>query len=179
MDAENVTIVYRRGEKELPARAEEIQHAKEEGIQFRFFTSPLEILGNENSSVRGLLCQKMQPGEPGEMGRCTALPIPCSEFCIDADTVIVAIGTSPNPLISRTTDNLETDIKGRIITSKQSTKTTKNGVYAGGDAVTGAATVILAMGAGKQAACKILDFLVNEKERGPKAPTFLFPKHKI
>lgn len=159
LGADEVFIVYRRGEAELPARAEEVHHAKEEGIEFRFLTAPLEVLGDENGHVCALKCQKMQLGDPDENGRRLPVAVPGSEFILDVDTVIVAIGTTPNPLISRTTPGLETDRRGCLVTRDASTATTKRGVFAGGDAVTGAATVILAMGAGKQAAREILEYL--------------------
>ena len=163
LGAESVCIVYRRSENELPARLEEIQHAKEEGIEFCFLTAPTEILGDENGHVRGLKCLKMELGEADERGRRAPIPIADSEFELAVDTVIVAIGTTPNPLISRTTPDLQVDHRGRLITGSASTKTTKRAVFAGGDAVTGAATVILAMGAGKQAAREIIDFLTEEQ----------------
>lgn len=159
LGALSVTIVYRRSAEELPARKEEVKHAKEEGVEFSFLTAPLEILGDDTGSVRALSCQKMTLGEPDASGRRRPVPLPDSEFTIDADCVIVAIGTTPNPLISSTTDGLDADQRGRLIVAEHSTATTKKGVFAGGDAVTGAATVILAMGAGKQGARDILDYL--------------------
>lgn len=152
-------IVYRRSEEELPARAEEVHHAKEEGIIFDLLTNPVEILADENGWVKGIKCIKMKLGEADESGRRRPVEIPESEFIIDADTVIMALGTSPNPLISSTTEGLKINKKRCIIVEEETGLTTKEGVYAGGDAVTGAATVILAMGAGKKAAKAINDYL--------------------
>ncbi|NME83703.1 NADPH-dependent glutamate synthase [Clostridium sp. SM-530-WT-3G] len=152
-------IVYRRSEEELPARAEEVHHAKEEGIIFDLLTNPVEILADENGWVKGIKCVKMKLGEADESGRRRPVEIPESEFVIDADTVIMALGTSPNPLISSTTEGLEINKKRCIIAEEETGLTTKKGVYAGGDAVTGAATVILAMGAGKKAATAIDNYL--------------------
>lgn len=149
-----VTVVYRRTEKELPARREEVHHAKEEGIEFRMLTNPTEILGDEKGWVKGIRCEKMTLGEPDASGRCRPVPIPDSLFDIEADAVIMSLGTSPNPMISNSTDGLETDRHGCIV-ADESGKTTKKFVFAGGDAVTGAATVILAMGAGRKAAAAI------------------------
>ncbi len=159
LGADEVFIVYRRGEAELPARAEEVHHAKEEGIEFRFLTAPLEVLGDEKGHVKGIRCQEMMLGEPDALGRRKPIPVENREFTLSVDTVIVAIGTTPNPLISRTTPELKVDRRGCLITEENTTKTTKRGVFAGGDAVTGAATVILAMGAGKKAAKEILEYL--------------------
>ncbi len=161
LGAENVHIVYRRGERELPARAEEIQHAKEEGIEFKFLAAPLSITGNEDGHVRGLICQQMELGEPDVRGRRTPVPIEGNEFELSVDTVIVAIGTTPNPLISRTTPNLAVDQRGCLLIKNGTTGTSKKNIFAGGDAVTGASTVILAMGAGKQAAREILTSFKN------------------
>lgn len=154
-----VHIVYRRSEEELPARVEEVHHAKEEGIIFDLLTNPVEILSDENGWVNGIRCIKMELGEPDASGRRRPVEVAGSEFDIEVDTVIMSLGTSPNPLISSTTKGL--DINGRkcIIASEEDGKTSKEGVYAGGDAVTGAATVILAMGAGKAAAKGIHDYL--------------------
>ena len=148
----DVTIVYRRSEEELPARAEEVHHAKEEGIKFHLLTNPTEILVDDNGWVRGMTCIKMELGEPDESGRRSPVEIKGSEFELEADTVIMALGTSPNPLISSTTQGLDVNRRGCIIAEEEFGATSKKGVYAGGDAVTGAATVILAMGAGKAAA---------------------------
>lgn len=163
MGAENVYIVYRRGEKELPARLEEIHHAKEEGIEFKFLTAPLEVLGTEDGWVRGLKCIEMELGEPDQSGRRRPVKIEGSEHDLDVDCVIVSIGTSPNPLIRTTTPGLDTNKWGCIVVEDEKNgKTSKEGVYAGGDAVTGAATVILAMGAGKGAA-EAIDEYINNK----------------
>ena len=151
-----VTIVYRRSEKEMPARAEEVHHAREEGIIFRMLTAPLAIEGDENGFVRGMKCIEMQLGEPDERGRRRPVPVEGSEFDLPVETVIVAIGNSPNPLIKKTTPDLPTEKWGGIQTDENG-RTGKKDVYAGGDAVTGAATVILAMGAGKKAAAAILE----------------------
>ena len=148
------TIVYRRTEKELPARREEVHHAMEEGITFSMLTNPVEILGDEKGWVRGIRCIKMELGEPDESGRRSPVPVQGSEFDIEADSVIMALGTSPNPLIARTTKGLETNRRG-CITADADGATSRPGVFAGGDAVTGAATVILAMGAGRKAAAAI------------------------
>ncbi len=152
------TIVYRRTEKELPARVEEVHHAKEEGIDFRMLTNPVEILGNDKGWVTGLKCIKMELGEPDESGRRRPVSIEGSEFDIEADVVIMALGTSPNPLIAKTTAGLDTDRYGCIIADDLGA-TARPGVFAGGDAVTGAATVILAMGAGRKAAAAIDEYL--------------------
>lgn len=154
LGAERVVLVYRRGENELPARKEEIEHAKEEGVEFMMLTAPIEVLGDEHKHVRALKCQRMELGEVDASGRRRPVPIPDSEFELKVDTVIVAIGTSPNPLIKNTTAGIAVTKWGGIITDEFG-KTTRDGVYAGGDAVTGAATVILAMGAGKAAAEQI------------------------
>ena len=147
----DVTIVYRRTEVELPARAEEVHHAKEEGIKFHLLTNPVEILGDEKGWVRGIKCVKMELGEPDASGRRSPVVIKGSEFDIEADMVIMSLGTSPNPLISSTTPGLEADRHGCLIVNDKE-ETTRRRVFAGGDAVTGAATVILAMGAGRKAA---------------------------
>ncbi len=152
-----VHVVYRRSEKELPARVEEVHHAKEEGVIFDLLQNPTEILTNEEGWVSGIKIIKMELGEPDESGRRRPVEIPGSEYEIEADTVIMSLGTSPNPLISSTTAGLEINKRGCIIAREDTGATSKNGVYAGGDAVTGAATVILAMGAGKQAAKGIIE----------------------
>ena len=161
LGAENVYIVYRRGEEEMPARNEEIHHAKEEGIIFRTLTNPVEILGDEHKFVNGMKCVEMQLGEPDESGRRKPEVKPDSEHILDVDCVIMAIGTSPNPLIRNTTDGLQTNKHGCFIADEHGL-TSREGVYAGGDAVTGAATVILAMGAGKTAA-KAMDEYIRSK----------------
>ena len=152
------TIVYRRTEVELPARKEEVHHAKEEGIDFRMLTNPVEILGDERGWVRALKCIRMELGEPDESGRRRPVEVPGSEFEIPTETVIMALGTSPNPLIARTTPGLETTRRGGLV-ADEAGATTRPGVFAGGDAVTGAATVILAMGAGRKAAAAIDAYL--------------------
>ena len=162
MGAEDVYIVYRRSEKELPARLEEIEHAKEEGIVFKFLTAPLEVLSDENFNVTGMRCQQMELGEPDESGRRRPVPVEGSDFTLDLDCVIAAIGTSPNPLIRTTTPGLETNRKGCIVADDEHGITSKDGVFAGGDAVTGAATVILAMGAGKRAAQAMDSYIKNK-----------------
>ena len=154
-----VHIVYRRSEEELPARVEEVHHAKEEGIIFDLLTNPVEILEDENNWVRGIRCIKMELGEPDSSGRRRPVEVPGSEFEMELDTVIMSLGTSPNPLISATTEGLETNRHKCIVADEEFGKTTKEGVFAGGDAVTGAATVILAMGAGKAAASGIHKYL--------------------
>lgn len=157
-----VTVVYRRTEKELPARAEEVHHAKEEGIQFRLLTNPVEIVGNEKGWVTGIKCEQMELGEPDASGRRSPVAVPDSHFVMDTDVVIMALGTSPNPLIAQTTPGLERNRRGGIVADEKG-MTTREGVFAGGDAVTGAATVILAMGAGKKAAAAIDEYLKNRK----------------
>ena len=157
-----VHIVYRRSEAELPARAEEVHHAKEEGVICDLLTNPTEILVNEDDAVAGMKCVRMELGEPDASGRRRPVVIPGSEFVLDVDTVIMSLGTSPNPLISSTTIGLDTNKRKCIIADEETGKTSKDGVYAGGDAVTGAATVILAMGAGKAAAKGIHEFLSNK-----------------
>jgi len=154
-----VYIVYRRGEQELPARVEEVHHAKEEGVIFKFLTNPTEILVDENGWVKGMRCVEMELGEPDESGRRRPKEKPGSEFVLDVDTVIMALGTSPNPLIASTTKGLEVNKHRCIIVDEETMMTSKEGVFAGGDAVTGAATVILAMGAGKAAAQGIDKYL--------------------
>ncbi len=155
MGAGHVYIVYRRSEVEMPARVEEVHHAKQEGVIFKNLCNPVEVIGDETGRVSGLKCIKMELGEPDESGRRRPIAIPGSEFTLDVDTVIMAIGTSPNPLISATTEGLDTNRWGCLIVNDDTMATTKPNVYAGGDAVTGAATVILAMGAGKTAAASI------------------------
>ena len=164
MGADEVYIVYRRSEKELPARLEEIHHAKEEGVVFKFLTAPLEVLSDENFNVTGLKCQQMELGEPDASGRRRPIPVEGSEFVLDLDCVIAAIGTSPNPLIRTTTPGLDTNRKGCIVADDEHGITSKDGVFAGGDAVTGAATVILAMGAGKRAAAAMDEYIKNKNK---------------
>ena len=171
LGADKVYIVYRRSMEELPARREEVEHAEEEEIEFLLLNNPVEILGYENPDdrrdprngfVTGMKCIKMQLGEPDERGRRRPIPIEGSEFVLDVDTVVISIGTSPNPLIKSTTAGLEVNKRGGIIVEEDTGATTKEGVYAGGDAVTGAATVISAMGAGKTAAKAIDEYLSNK-----------------
>lgn len=161
LGAEEVYIVYRRSEKELPARAEEVEHAKEEGIIFRLLTNPIEILERDNNFVGGIKCVEMGLGEPDASGRRRPIEIEGSEFILDVDAVVMSIGTSPNPLIKDTTDGLDTERWGGIKTDGNG-RTSRIAVYAGGDAVTGAATVILAMGAGKTAAAAIDEYIKNK-----------------
>ncbi|MBQ8391192.1 MAG: NADPH-dependent glutamate synthase [Clostridia bacterium] len=163
LGADEVYIVYRRGMEELPARKEEIEHAMEEGIVFKTLTNPVEILGDEKGCVRGIKCVQMELGEPDDSGRRRPVVKEGSEFEIELDTVIMSIGTSPNPLIRQTTPGLETNRHGCIVTNGDDGLTSREGVYAGGDAVTGAATVILAMGAGKSAAKAIDEYIKSKK----------------
>jgi glutamate synthase (NADPH/NADH) small chain len=157
-------IVYRRTEEELPARVEEVHHAMEEGVNFEFLTSPVEIIGNENGWVSAIRCQRMELGEADASGRRRPIPIEGSEIEFDVDTVIMALGTSPNPLIPSTTKGLEAN-KRKCIVADESGQTSREGIFAGGDAVTGAATVILAMGAGKDAAAGIDKYIKEKYEK--------------
>lgn len=159
LGAENVYIVYRRSEEEMPARVEEVHHAKEEGIEFKLLNNPVKINGNDEGWVDSVTCIKMELGEPDASGRRRPQPVEGSEFDIDADVVVIAIGQTPNPLIKNTTPDLETNKWGCIVAKEETGATSKKGVYAGGDVVTGAATVILAMGAGKTAAASIDEYL--------------------
>ncbi len=174
LGAEKVYIVYRRSMEELPARREEIEHAIEEGIEFKLLNNPVEILGYNNPQdkrdpkngfVTGMKCIKMELGEPDERGRRSPIPVPDSEFIIDVETVIMSIGTSPNPLIKSTTDGLEVNRRGGIVIDAESGATSKESVFAGGDAVTGAATVISAMGAGKLAAKGIHEYITQKSKK--------------
>ena len=162
LGAENVYIVYRRGMEEMPARREEVEHAQEEGIIFRTLCNPTEVLGDDKGRVKGMICQEMELGEPDASGRRRPVPKEGSTFTLEVDCMVMSIGTSPNPLIRSTTPGLETNRHGCIITNGDDGLTTREAVYAGGDAVTGAATVILAMGAGKQAA-KAIDQYIKGK----------------
>ena len=162
LGAEEVYIVYRRGMEELPARKEEVEHAEEEGIIFKTLHNPTEILGDEDGMVCGMTCVEMELGEPDESGRRRPVVKEGSEFNLDVDCVIMSIGTSPNPLIRSTTPGLDANKYGCLITKEETGETSREGVYAGGDAVTGAATVILAMGAGK-AAAKAIDEYIKQK----------------
>ncbi len=166
LGAEEVTVVYRRGEEEMPARAEEIHHAKEEGVAFRFLTAPVAVHGGEDGFVSELECVAMQLGEPDESGRRRPQAVAGSNHRLAVDMVIAAVGNAPNPLLRRTTAGLETNRRGCLVVEEDTLRTTREGVYAGGDAVTGAATVILAMGAGKKAARSIHEFL-SKKEQNP------------
>lgn len=161
LGVEEVTIVYRRSMEELPARKEEVEHAMEEGIIFNLLTNPIQVLGNEDGWVKGMECVKMELGEPDDSGRRRPVEIQGSNFVLDVDCMIMAIGTSPNPLIRSTTEGLETNRKGCLIADENG-QTTREGVFAGGDAVTGAATVILAMGAGKKAAEAMDSYIQNK-----------------
>ena len=161
LGAENVYIVYRRGMDEMPARKEEVHHAMEEGIIFKNLNNPVKILGDENGRVRAMECVEMELGEPDDSGRRRPVVKEGSNFELPVDTVIMSIGTSPNPLIRSTTPGLDTNRRGCLVVNEETMQTTREGVYAGGDAVTGAATVILAMGAGKQAAKSIDEYLSN------------------
>ena len=161
LGADHVYIVYRRGEAEMPARLEEQHHAKEEGIEFKTLCNPTAIVGDENGRVCGMKCVRMELGEPDASGRRRPIEVPDSQFMLDVDTVIMSLGTSPNPLIRSTTPGLETNRKGCLIVNENE-MTTRDGVFAGGDAVTGAATVILAMGAGKKGAAAIDAYLKNK-----------------
>lgn len=162
LGAEEVSILYRRSEKEMPARLEEIHHAKEEGVIFRYLTNPVAIHGSDDFNVTSVECIKMELGQPDASGRQRPEPIEGSNHDIQTDTVVVAIGNSPNPLLTRTTDNLQVNERGGIVADEQTLATTREGVFAGGDAVTGAATVILAMGAGKKAAASIDEYIKNK-----------------
>ena len=166
LGAEHVYIVYRRSEAELPARQEEVGHAQEEGIDFRLLTNPVEILGDENGWVKGMKCIRMELGEPDDSGRRRPIPVAGSEFDLEVDTVIVSIGTGPNPIIAHTTPGLATTKRGNIEADEETCATSKPGVFAGGDIVTGAATVILAMGAGRKAAAAIDEYLKKKKKNG-------------
>jgi glutamate synthase (NADPH) small chain len=159
LGADEVSIVYRRGEEEMPARREEIEHAKEEGIIFRLLTNPIRILGDEKFNVKAVECIKMELGKPDESGRRSPAPVDGSEFTIPADVVVIAIGTSPNPIIFKGSEGLEQSKRGTVVADDDTGATSKCGVFAGGDVVTGAATVISAMGAGKKAARAIDEYL--------------------
>jgi glutamate synthase (NADPH/NADH) small chain len=164
LGAEKVWIVYRRSKKEMPARLEEVENAEEEGIKFKFLTNPIRFLGDKSGWVTGMECIAMQLGEPDESGRRRPVPIKGSEFVMEVDTVVVAIGQTPNPIIQRTTKSLKTTRWGTIVVREKTGKTSKKGVYAGGDVVSGAATVISAMGAGKRAARSIHKYLKRKKK---------------
>ncbi len=159
LGAEESVIIYRRSREEMPARHEELEHAEEEGVRFQLLTNPVEIIGDENGVVKAMKCLRYKLGEPDASGRRSPVPIPGSEFIMEVDTVVVAIGQGPNPLVTKTTPGLELNRKGNIVADAQTLATSKPGVFAGGDIVTGAATVILAMGAGKTAAKAIDEYL--------------------
>lgn len=163
LGAEHVYIVYRRSLEELPARAEEVHHAEEEGIDFKLLNNPVEVIGDENGWVKELRCTRMELGEPDASGRRRPVPIEGSEFNLEVDTVIIAIGTGPNPIVASTTPGMDTNKRGNIVADEETGATTKEGVFAGGDIVTGAATVILAMGAGKKAAAAIDEYLTKKR----------------
>ena len=163
LGAGEVWIVYRRSRKEMPTRLEEVENAEEEGIKFKFLTTPVRFLGDESGWVKGMECIAMRLGEPDESGRRRPIPIEGSEFVMDVDTVVIAIGQTPNPVIQRTTKGLKTTRWGTIVVNEKTGKTSKKGVYAGGDVVSGAATVISAMGAGKRAARSIHKLLMRKK----------------
>jgi glutamate synthase (NADPH/NADH) small chain len=167
MGAEKVYLVYRRSRKEMPARHEEVENAEEEGIIFMLLTNPVRFIGDDRGFVKQMECIRMELGEPDESGRRRPIPIEGSEFGLDVDTVVIAIGQTPNPIIQRTTDGLETTRWNTIVVDEETGRTSVEGVYAGGDVVSGAATVISAMGAGKRAARAIHEYIMNKKPRGP------------
>ena len=164
LGAENVYLVYRRSRVEMPARIEEIHHAEEEGVQMLLLQNPTKIIGDENGWVKAVECIKMELGEMDQSGRRRPVPIPDSEYIIPIDTVVIAIGQSPNPLIQQTTEGLEVSRWGTIITDEETMQTSLEGIYAGGDVVSGAATVISAMGAGKRAALAMFKYLNKKHE---------------
>jgi glutamate synthase (NADPH/NADH) small chain len=164
LGARHASLVYRRGEEEMPARKEEVGHAKDEGVEFRMLTNPVEMTGNERGWVTGVRCIRMELGEPGADGRRRPVSVAGSEHLIEASLVIVAVGTSANPLIQSTTPDLKTTRKNYIEADPETLRTSKEGVFAGGDIVTGGATVILAMGAGRRAA-RAIDAYLTEAER--------------
>ncbi|MGB9793321.1 MAG: FAD-dependent oxidoreductase, partial [Thermacetogeniaceae bacterium] len=164
LGAEDVWIVYRRSEEEMPARIEEVARAREEGVRFSLLTAPVRILGDGSGWVRSMVCRRFELGEPDESGRRSPVPIPGSEHEMEVDTVIMAIGQGPNPLIPQTTPGLKVNRRGNIVVDEETCRTSREGVFAGGDIVTGAATVIQAMGAGKRAARAIHEYL--QKRRG-------------
>jgi glutamate synthase (NADPH/NADH) small chain len=163
LGAQEVWIVYRRSREELPARAEEIENAEEEGIKFQFLTNPIRFIGDEHGWVKGMECIRMELGEPDTSGRRRPVPIKGSEFVMDVDTVVVAVGRTPNPIIQSTTRGLEATKWGTIIADEKTGQTSIAGVFAGGDIVTGEATVISAMGAGKRAARSIHEYLMKKR----------------
>jgi glutamate synthase (NADPH/NADH) small chain len=166
LGARNAYLIYRRSRQEMPAREEEIHHAEEEGIQFMLLTNPVRILGDENSWVRGVQCQKMELGEPDESGRRRPVPVAGSEFVVEIQTLIEAIGQRPNPIIQATTPGLETSKRGTVVTNTVQA-TSRRGIFAGGDLARGGATVILAMRDGKQAASAIHEYLQRDTTHRP------------
>jgi glutamate synthase (NADPH/NADH) small chain len=162
LGAREATLIYRRSDAEMPARAEEIHHAREEGIRFLTLTNPVEFLGDDRGRLRAARCVRMELGEPDESGRRKSSAVPGSEFEIPLDLVIIAVGTGANPIVQSSTPGLATDRRGYIAASPETLRTSKRGVFAGGDIVTGSATVILAMGAGRKAAGSIDEFLTTE-----------------
>jgi glutamate synthase (NADPH/NADH) small chain len=164
LGADNAYIVYRRSEVEMPARVEEVHHAKEEGVQFLMLTAPVEMLGDKDGVLHGMKCIKMELGEPDASGRRRPVPIKGSEYILDVDIAVIAIGNGSNPLIHQTTPEIEVNKWGNIVVQGDNMKTSKKGVFAGGDIVTGGATVILAMGAGRAAAKAIDEYLCNGRE---------------
>jgi len=164
LGAKNSYIIYRRSEVEMPARIEEVHHAKEEGIEFILLSNPLKFIGDENGWLKGVELQKMELGESDASGRRRPVPIKGSEYILDIDMAVVAIGNGSNPIIQKTTPDMQFNKWGNIIVDEATMKTSKDGVFAGGDIVTGGATVILAMGAGRKAAAAINEYLMNKKE---------------
>lgn len=159
LGAAQASIIYRRSEQEMPARLEEVHHARQEGVRFRMLAIPVEFLGNADGFLKGVRLQRMELGEPDEGGRRRPVPVPGSEWLEDVDVAVVAIGNSPNPLLGKTAPDLEETPWGTLVTDEATGRTTKEGVFAGGDIVTGGATVILAMGAGRTAAASIHEYL--------------------
>jgi glutamate synthase (NADPH/NADH) small chain len=161
LGAKSATLVYRRSEAEMPARLEEVNHARQEGVQFRMLTAPVEMVGDEKGWLTGVRCVQMELGEPDESGRRRPVVVKGSEFTLPANVVIIGVGTTANPLIQSTTPDLNTNSRNYIVADQQTTRTSKPGVFAGGDIVTGGATVILAMGAGRKAAASIHEYLTT------------------
>ena len=164
LGAEQAMVVYRRSEKEMTARVEEYHHAIQEGVEFHWLNNPVEVLGDDEGWVTGLKCVKMELGEPDASGRARPIPIEGSEFVMPVDTVVLSIGTTPNPLLTRSNKDIRTTSWGGLVTNEETGETSRRRVYAGGDAVTGAATVILAAGAGKRAARAIHEDLVGREQ---------------
>jgi len=168
LGARTATLVYRRSEQEMPARLEEVHHAKQEGVQFRMLTNPEELIGDEKGWLTGARCVRMELGEPDASGRRSPVEIKGSDFILPASLVIIGVGTTANPLIQSTTPDLQVTKRNYIVIDEESTRTSKRGVFAGGDIVTGGATVILAMGAGRKAAASIHDYLTTGNWEPPK-----------